>query len=410
MRPGQVDAVECPAHGGGVGRSTLPAWRPCAARAHARTGIADTARPAIHLPESAMTSHTDEADDPAGMPGRSTPLALQLLGGTVLVLLLWALRDVALLCFGAVIFCAALRALSEPLSSRMGLSPRLSLLLVGIFLLLVLACLVWLLGEPIATQLQELRNALPRAWATARDWVQHRPLGQRLAGWMNATPDFSVNWARVAGAASAATGALTHFILVLLLGIYLALDPSLYRRGLLRLVPPPRRPQIGEALDASGLALKHWLLGQGIAMLVVGTSVGIGLALLGMPIAAALGLISGLLEFVPFFGAIASALLAVLLAFTQGPTQALYVGVFFLVLQQIEGNVVIPLVQRWAVHLPPVLSLLAVVVFGSLFGVAGVVLGTPLMVVAMVLVNKLYVEGVLERGQRAPASAPAELG
>jgi len=113
---------------------------------------------------------------------------------------------------------------------------------------------------------------------------------------------------------------------------------------------------------------------------------------LGMPLAAAMGFIAGLLEFVPFFGAIAWALLGTLLAFAQGPMQALHVAIFFLVVQQLEGNIVIPMVQRWAVHLPPVLTLLAVVVFGTLFGVEGVILGTPLMVVAVVLIRKLYVD------------------
>jgi len=127
----------------------------------------------------------------------------------------------------------------------------------------------------------------------------------------------------------------------------------------------------------------------------------LGLAVLGMPLAAAVGFISGLLEFVPFFGAIASALLGTLLAFAQGPTQALYVGIFFFVIQQLEGNLVVPLVQRWAAHLPPVLSLLAVVIFGSLFGVEGIVLGTPLMVVLIVLVKKLYVDRQVEPPSQA---------
>ena len=135
------------------------------------------------------------------------------------------------------------------------------------------------------------------------------------------------------------------------------------------------------------------MLGGGVEVgWIVGTTVGVGLAVLGMPLAGAMGFIAALLEFVPFFGAIAWALLGTLLAFAQGPAQALHVAIFFFVLQQLEGNLLIPMVQRWAVHLPPVLSLLAVVVFGTLFGIEGVILGTPLMVVAIVLIRKLYVD------------------
>ena len=196
----------------------------------------------------------------------------------------------------------------------------------------------------------------------------------------------------VEAASRRSTTVLVDVFLVLLLGVYLAFDPTLYRDGFLRLVPPERRAEIGAALAASGNALQRWMLGQGLTMVIVGTTVGVGLALLGMPLAAAMGFISGLLEFVPFFGAIAWALLGTLLAFAQGPEKALHVAIFFLVIQQLEGNLVIPLVQRWAVQLPPVLSLLAVVVFGTLFGVEGIILGTPLMVVAVVLIRKLYVD------------------
>lgn len=131
-------------------------------------------------------------------------------------------------------------------------------------------------------------------------------------------------------------------------------------------------------------------------MLFVGTSTAIGLALLGIPLALTLGLLAGALAFIPFFGPIASGVLAVLLAFMQGPDQALYVAVLCVLIQQVEGNVLMPLVQRWAVELPPVLGITAAVIFGLLFGLPGVVLASPLMVVAMVLVRKLYVEGVLE--------------
>jgi predicted PurR-regulated permease PerM len=140
------------------------------------------------------------------------------------------------------------------------------------------------------------------------------------------------------------------------------------------------------------------MLGQVVLMVVVGTITAIGLALLGMPMALVLGLLAGLLEFVPFFGPVVAGVLAVLVAFPQGPQMALYVALLVASIQQIENHLLVPLVQRWAVELPPVLSLGAVLVFGTLFGMAGVVFGTPLMVLAMVLVQKLYVEQTLETG------------
>lgn len=329
----------------------------------------------------------------AGAPRRASQvrLAVQLLIGAVLLFLLWRLRDVALLSFAAIIAAALLRGLAEPVARYARLSSHLAIVVVIVVLVALLVMALWLTGQPILRQLQELRNTVPRAWSTALHWLLAQPFGPQLLDWTSAS-DLRVPWDRVAGFASAATTALADVFLVLLLGIYLAFDPVLYRDGFLRLVPPTQRAEVGAALTASGNALQRWMLGQGLTMIIVGTTVGVGLALLGMPLAAAMGLISGLLEFVPFFGAIAWALLGTLLAFGQGPEQALQVAVFFLVIQQLEGNLVIPLVQRWAVHLPPVLSLLAVVIFGTLFGVEGVILGTPLMVVVVVLIRKLYVD------------------
>jgi hypothetical protein len=127
-----------------------------------------------------------------------------------------------------------------------------------------------------------------------------------------------------------------------------------------------------------------------------------GLALIGMPLALPLGIIAGVLEFVPFFGTIGASALIVLLAFTQGEAQALYAALVCLAVQQFEGYVIQPFVQRWAIALPPALGLIAVVVFGVALGPLGVVFAVPLMVVIMLLVQRLYVEGALGDGDGAP--------
>jgi predicted PurR-regulated permease PerM len=151
-------------------------------------------------------------------------------------------------------------------------------------------------------------------------------------------------------------------------------------------------------LDACGNALSRWLLGQSVSMLFVGVTTAFGLWLLEVPLALSVGVLSGLLAFIPFFGAIAGGLLAVLLGFMQGPETALYVLILALVIQQIEGNVLMPLVERWAVGLPPVLGIAATVMFGVLFGLLGVLLAAPAMIVLMVVVQRLYIKEVLEEG------------
>jgi predicted PurR-regulated permease PerM len=324
------------------------------------------------------------------------PIVWRVLAVLLLLVLAWLLRDVAMVLFGAVLFAAMLRALARPVARFTGLPSKVVTALTLLLLLLLTAVGLWSLGEPLAEQLQALRFALPRAWQALQNWLSGMATGQRLLDLTQQWQAEDVPWLGIAGLAGQAAGAIGALGLIVLLGVYLAFDVRLYRDGLVRLFPPPRRSAIGDALDAAGHALTRWLLGQAVTMLVIGVAVAAGLSLLGMPLALALGVIAGLLNFVPFFGPIISGLLAVLIAFSLGPTQALYVALLFVVLQQFEGSLLVPLIQRWTVSLPPVLGLLAVVVFGALFGVSGVVLGTPLMVVIVVLVKQLYIEGLLE--------------
>ena len=311
---------------------------------------------------------------------------------TVLLTLLWRLRQPLMLFFGAVLMAATLRAMADPLARLARLPQRVATAHVLAALVLAGWLCISLIGDPLSQQLQALRVELPRAWAALQQWLARMPLGHRLLDLAGDLRDGGLPWAGIAGAATGALHAVGTAVLIVLTGVYLAFDVRLYRNGLLKLLPPARREAGTHALDAAGEALTRWVRGQAVAMLAIGAAVAIGLSLLGMPMALALGLIAGLLEFVPFVGPIASGLLAVLVAFVQGPQQALYVAALFVGLQQVENHLLVPLVQRWAVQLPPVLSLLAVVVFGTLFGVEGVILGTPLMVVAVVLIRKLYVD------------------
>ena len=323
------------------------------------------------------------------------PLAVFALLG-MLAWLAFRLSDVLLMLFGAVIVAVALRALAQPLGDRLRMPPRLA---VGVATALAVIGIVlgsWLVGDRLLEQFDDLARKLPAALTKLVGWARERAIGEALWKVWRGTNADDVPWASLAVAATSTLSAVGAIGLVLVVGLYLAGDPAMYREGVVRLVPPAFRPRVDDALVASGHALSRWLLGQGISMVFVGTATAIGLSLLGLPLALTLGLLAGALAFIPFFGPIASGVLAVLLAFMQGPEQALYAAGLCVLIQQIEGNLLMPLVQRWAVALPPVLGITAAVIFGLLFGLPGVILASPLMVVAVVLVRKLYVEDVLE--------------
>jgi predicted PurR-regulated permease PerM len=132
-------------------------------------------------------------------------------------------------------------------------------------------------------------------------------------------------------------------------------------------------------------------------MVAVGTAVTLGLTVVGVPLALPLGILYGICEFVPVAGPIVGAIFGLLIAFTQGPQVMLYAALIYLVVQFAEGHFILPMVQKWAVSLPPAMGLLGVVVFGLIFGVPGVLFAMPLLVVTATLVRKLYVEP-MERG------------
>lgn len=319
-----------------------------------------------------------------------------------LALLAWHLREVIVLLFAGTVIAVTLTAFARPLQRWLPVSRRVSLALVLAALVAMLTGGIWLLGPSLSEQFDRLRQELPRALDAAAAWLEGNPLGAPLRDvWATLKAD-GVPWARVASLASVTLGSLATFGLVIVLGIYLAVDPQTYRRGIVRMLPPRRRQEVDDALGEAGEKLYRWLVGQGISMLAVGVLTTLALWVIGMPLALALGIIAAVLDFVPFFGPIVAGAFSVLLAFTEGPHIALQVTIAVIAIQQIEGNVLMPLVQRWAVALPPVLGLLSVVIFGVLFGVAGVLLATPMMVVAMSLVESLYLPALNE--EQAPPS------
>lgn len=198
--------------------------------------------------------------------------------------------------------------------------------------------------------------------------------------------------------------ALTDVILILFGSIFIAINPGLYRRGLVALVPKRRREVADEALGDSGRALKNWMLGQLVSMAAIGILTAAGLMLIGLPSALALGLLAGLLEIIPYAGPIIAAIPALLVALTQGPETALLTLAVFLIVQQIEGSLIMPLVQKKAVLLPPALTVFGVVAFGLLFGVVGLIFAAPLLVVAYVLVKRLYIEEALGSDAKVPGA------
>lgn len=341
--------------------------------------------------------------DVAGIALRAAVATLSAVSVVTLVLLVWRIADILLLVFASVLLALLLRGLADWIARRTGAPIAVGLgAAIGLILLAAIGSL-WLFGAEIAGQFDHLTRMVPDAWARTRDLLEDHRWGLAL---VRLIEDFEPSdiaggvLRNVRGATMALASFVAAMVLVVVGGVYLAVEPSLYRRGLLHLLPRRGRARAEAVLDHCGGALRQWLKGQVLAMAMIGTLSGLGLGLLGVPSAAALGLIAGLAEFVPFVGPIAGAVLALLVASALGPATMLWVLILFLAIQQIEGNLVTPLIERRLVSLPMALTLFSIVAMGVVFGPLGVLLATPLTVLLYALVAKLYVEGVL--GRRVP--------
>ncbi len=344
---------------------------------------------------------TAAAGDPHGKPfdaptRRALTVAALAIAIVVLLLFLWTIANVLLLVFAAVLLGVLLSGLADLLAGHTPLSRGWALALVCVALALTLGGLGWLLSGQVASQVSELSRTLPKTVQQLEQQFGALPLLSKMPSPEKLISGQSSPWSRITGAVSATLGGLTNFLLILFMGIYFAVEPDLYKSGLVRLVPKAGRRRAREALDALGETLWRWLIARLFEMTLIGVLIGGGLAVIGVPLALTLGLLAGLLEFVPLIGPTASFVPAALMALAAGGSgKLLYTAGLFLVVQQLESNVITPLIMKRVLDVPPAVLLASVVASGILFGIGGVLLASPLAVVVMVLVRMLYVEDLL---------------
>ena len=336
----------------------------------------------------------------SGKSGRAAPqpgLRLALIIGALIVLglLVWQLSHVLLLAFAAVLTAVLLRALAGQFERVGWIRPPWSVLLSALVIALVLTGLIALLGAQAYAEITGLAAELPGRIDAVGEQLGIADLREQLISRLQETGAAGGVLGQTASYTFAVLNAAATLVVVIVAGIFIAIKPALHRDGALALIPEEQRKRARAAFNEGGRALRLWLLGQLAAMVLVGLLTGIGLAIIGVPSAIGLGLIAGLFEFVPVFGPILAAVPALLMALSEGGTTALWTLLLFIVIQQLEGNVIQPLIQRRAVDLPPVLLLFSILVFGILFGALGVILAAPLAVLAFVFVKELYMRGVL---------------
>ncbi|SDE14332.1 Predicted PurR-regulated permease PerM [Paracoccus isoporae] len=379
-------------------------------------------------------SHEPEGEASLKISRRPVPVPtiLTTFAVALTLLLAWKLSFMLLMGFAAILLGIAFRKTANYLSRFTGLSPTVSVFIVLAAAVLAGLLLVMMAGPQVTQQMRQLIAAIPQAWQQVMDWLNSSAIGNFLleraqdsgqqggeaasggsgggGGGGGAMGPFAGSVMSVfgvlRGTVNAVIGGIANLVLIVTVSIFLALNPGPYVQGVLRLVPMDHRDEAASILREIGDKLWSWLAGQSLDMLIVAILTGGGLWLLDIPLALVLGIIAGLTNAIPFIGPFISGVPAVLFSLTQGPQDALYVLLLFVAVQQLEGNVIMPLIQRHAAGLPPVMTIFGVIGFGVLFGLPGILVAAPLMVVAMVLVQRLYIEGVL--GDDLPDHVPSD--
>lgn len=343
----------------------------------------------------------------------------------LLLLFLYSIAEILLLLFIAILFSVYLSAITDSLQRRLGVPRPLGLGLgllvtfVGVFLI------GYMIVPPLLAQTQSIMQTMPRlmqGWE--RDLIalsRNEPFIGQLLGDLQPGESYVAN---IAGEVSgyfrglvpyifSGAGFLIELISVLVMGIYFALRPGVYREGFILLFPPVHRDLVRDILSDLGRTLRAWIVGQILAMLVLGALTWVGLVLLRVPYALAFGVFTGAVAIVPFFGTLVSTIIPALfvLGETGGMVHALLVALLGVVVHLIEANFIAPMIMERQVHLPPVLSILSVLIMAHLLHLIGLLVAVPVLCVVMVLARRVYVHRVLEgKGfRRAIRDRPIEI-
>ncbi|MCA9874775.1 MAG: AI-2E family transporter [Anaerolineales bacterium] len=317
----------------------------------------------------------------------------------LLVILAWQILNVLVLLFAGILFGVFLTGISGWIRQHTPLSHHLALAATLLFLVGLTAVAVALAAPNLVDQSQQLSGNVQQSLDNLETVLLNQPWAQPI---QNFLPDFRQvsSWpgqllSRVSGVFSRTFGLFLNAVVILFIGLYLAFEPDKYVNGFIKLLPQASRRRAGVVLDEVAYTLRWWLVGRFASMTVIGVLSVIGLLLLGIPLAFILGVVAGLLTFIPIIGPALALIPATLVAFTVSPQKALYVFLLYMGIQVLESYFITPIIQRKAVALPPVLLIMSQVVLGLFLGLTGIAVAAPFAALLLVLTKMLYVQDVL---------------
>lgn len=289
------------------------------------------------------------------------------------------------------------RGISSFIRRKFDWNSKLTMSISTIGTVLIIGLICYFIGARVSSDTMELKKSMPEMVSKVESQLQHSDFGKEIisrAKDIKSSDEFS---SFISTFFSTTLGGLAQIYVVILIGVFFTAAPQLYIKGIILLVPPKNKDKAKDVMNDLGVSLKNWLLGKFIAMFGVFILTAIGLAIIGVPMWLTLAIIAGLLNFVPNFGPIASAVPAILVGLTIGLTTTLIILGLYIVVQLFETSFITPRAQRKLTKIPPALIMISQVLMASLAGVWGVIFATPFVLIIMVVVEDLYTKPMNEK-------------
>jgi predicted PurR-regulated permease PerM len=311
------------------------------------------------------------------------------------IAVLWILKEtfnVLLLVLAGIIIAIYFHGVSKWTRKKTNLPHRACMAISVAATTFVIAALIYFAGARIQEQVAELSETLPGTIQNVKETLGETYLGQKILDTATGSDAANKTSAFFETLFRSTFGILGDVYVVIFLGIFFTISPSLYVKGFLKLFPPKARAVSKHILDRIGFTLSKWIIVKIFSMFEVTVFTWIGLSIMGVPMAFALSVIAGLLNFVPNFGPLIALVPAVLVGLIKGFDTALLIAGLYILIQIIDGSVVVPALQQKLIRIPPAILIMSQLFMGILSGGWGVLLATPLLVIVMIIVDETYLK------------------
>jgi predicted PurR-regulated permease PerM len=310
----------------------------------------------------------------------------------VFLYLFQILFSVLLLVLAGALIALYFYGVADILQRKIRCSSKAAITLSIIINILLVAGIIWFVGATIQVQISELSQTLPSTLETVKEYIGSSAIGRSLLQQFNATGDSTKTLDILNRFFSSSFGVLSDLYIIFLLAIFFIASPSLYKKGMVKLLPPKAKEKGAKIIDKINTVLKGWLKVQLIGMAFIGVATGIGLMIVGIPMVLTLALLAAIFNFIPNFGMLLALVPAVLIGLTHGIGTALIIICIYTFIQFIQNAIQQPLIQTKMINIQPALSITSQIALGLLAGFWGILLATPVLIILIVLVQELYIK------------------